>query len=113
MFTMPDKPIKPDIFRALADPQRRELLDRLFEKDGLTLTELCGEAAMSRQAVSKHLGILESADVITTRMVGRHKYHYLNPVPIQEIANRWLNKFSQHQASVLINLRNELEDNNE
>lgn len=98
------------VFRALADPLRRQLLDRLRARDGLTLAELCIEAAMSRQAVSKHLGILEQANLIATRMSGRHKLHYLNPVPIAEIADRWLSKFQQHQASELIRLRKLIEE---
>lgn len=101
-----------DIFKALADPLRRRILDQLYEQDGLTLTQLCESADMSRQAVSKHLGILEASGVITSRMSGRNKHHYLNPVPIQAIAERWLSKFKQHQAAELIRLKNEIEDNN-
>lgn len=102
-----------EVFKALADPLRRRLLDRLYKRDGLSLAELCEEADMSRQAVSKHLDILERANLITTRMDGRSKRHYLNPVPIGEIADRWLNKFRRQQVSELIKLRKQLEENND
>ena len=98
-----------DIFKALADPQRRQLLDRLFAADGQTLSSLCQDCGMSRQAVSKHLRILEAANLVVSDMQGRQKFHYLNPVPIQSIADRWLNKFSSHQASALIRLKQQLE----
>ena len=93
-----------EVFRAIADPQRRQLLDQLHERDGQTLAELCALARMSRQAVSKHLKILEGANLITSQMVGRNKFHYLNPVPIEEIAERWLSKFKRHQAAELIQI---------
>jgi DNA-binding transcriptional ArsR family regulator len=103
------------VFKALADPSRRQLLDALHDTDGQTLSQLCSlndsGADMSRQAVSKHLNILERASLITTRMAGRNKLHFLNPVPITEISTRWLSKFHQHQASELIRLRNRIEDN--
>lgn len=99
-----------DIFKALADKSRRALLDRLFEQDGLTLGELCDEMRMSRQAVSKHLAILEAANLITCLMKGRNKHHYLNPVPLQQIADRWIGKFKADQARALTNLKNRLEE---
>ncbi len=98
-----------DVFKALADPLRRELLDRLMDEDGQSLASLCQSAAMSRQAVSKHLGILEQANLINTRTSGRLKLHYLNPVPIEQIASRWLSKFTRHQASQLLDLKTNLE----
>ncbi len=99
-----------DLFKALADPQRRRLLDQLHVKDGQTLSDLCQHADMSRQAVSKHLLILETANLVTTQMSGRHKHHYLNPVPLEEISRRWLSKFKRHQARELINLRDKIEE---
>ena len=109
---MNDNPVADDndVFRALADPSRRQLLDQLREDDGQSLASLCDSADMSRQAVSKHLRILENANLITTRMAGRQKLHFLNAVPIQQIAQRWLSRFSQHQASELIRLKSELEE---
>lgn len=102
-----------NLFKALADPQRRQLLDWLFEEDGQPLSSLCENCGMSRQAVSKHLGILERANLVICQMEGRQKFHYLNPVPIQQVANRWLSKFSGHQASALIYLKQTLEDPDE
>jgi DNA-binding transcriptional ArsR family regulator len=84
-----------EVFLALADPTRRQLLDRLFEKNGQTLSDLCAELAMSRQAVSKHLKILEAANLVAVLWSGREKRHYLNPVPIHEIAQRWIGKFER------------------
>ena len=83
------------VFRALADENRRALLDRLFENNGQTLGELCGGLQMSRQAVSKHLAILEAANLVSTRKVGREKLHFLNPVPIHDVAQRWVAKFER------------------
>jgi len=97
------------IFRALADPSRRRLLDLLFELDGRTLTELESELPMTRFGVMKHLRVLEEAGVITTRKVGREKLHYLNPVPIQLIADRWINKYSAARVSALVDLKRVLE----
>ena len=99
-----------DVFRALADPMRRSLLDQLHQRDGQTLADLCSQAEISRQAVSKHLKILEEANLITTLMEGRQKRHYLNPVPITRIAERWTAKFQRHQASELIRLKRTLEE---
>ncbi len=100
------------IFRALADPSRRRLLDLLFERDGRTLTELESELPMTRFGVMKHLHVLEEAGLITTRKVGRERYHYLNPVPIQLISDRWINKYSAARASALADLKTVLEGGN-
>lgn len=97
------------VFRALADPSRRRLLDLLFERDGRTLTELESELPMTRFGAMKHLRILEEAGLITTRKVGREKLHYLNPVPIQLISDRWINKYSAVRASALADLKKALE----
>src|SRR5579863_6032909 len=83
------------VFRALADQSRRQLLDRLHAENGLTLGELCRGIAMSRQAVAKHLAILEAANLVVSRRQGREKRHFINPVPIGEMAERWIRKFEQ------------------
>jgi len=98
-----------DVFKALADPTRRELLDRLFADDGQTLGELCTRLAMSRQAVTKHLAILEGANLVVTVRKGREKLHYLNPVPINEIAERWIGKYQQGHLRALSALKRKLE----
>lgn len=100
------------VFRALADPSRRRLLDLLFERDGRTLTELESELPMTRFGVMKHLHVLEDAGLITTRKVGRERYHYLNAVPIQLISDRWINKYSAVRASALADLKTILEGGN-
>jgi uncharacterized protein YndB with AHSA1/START domain/DNA-binding transcriptional ArsR family regulator len=97
------------VFRALADPSRRRLLDLLFARDGRTLTELESELPMTRFGVMKHLRVLEEAGLITTRKVGRERLHYLNPVPIQLISDRWINKYSAVRASALADLKTALE----
>src|ERR671930_1078320 len=97
------------IFKALADPTRRHLLDRLFERDGRTLTELESELAMTRFGVMKHLRVLEDAGLVLTRRSGREKLHFLNPVPIQLIHDRWIDKYRQHHARALADLKAELE----
>ena len=97
------------MFRALADPSRRELLDRLFRKNGQTLGELCAGLSMSRQAVSKHLAILEGANLVATHRQGREKLHYLNPVPIHDIAERWIDKFERGRLRILAELKEKLE----
>ena len=99
------------VFRALADPTRRLLLDRLFERDGRTLTELESELEMTRFGVMKHLRVLEDARLVTTRKVGRNKHHYLNPVPIRLIHDRWIDKYTERHVSALVELKNELENN--
>ena len=102
-----------DVFRALADPSRRELLDRLRADNGQTLGELCTRLDMTRQAVSKHLGILEEANLVVTVKRGREKLHYLNPVPIHDIAERWIGKFERHRLQALSELKKGLEERNE
>jgi len=97
------------VFAALADPTRRRLLDRLRETSGQTLSELCEGLEMSRQAVTKHLAILEAANLVATRRQGREKLHYLNAVPIQEIAERWIAKFQERQLAALSALKASLE----
>ena len=99
------------VFKALADPTRRHLLDRLFVRDGRTLSELESEQSMTRFGVMKHLRVLENAGLIVTRRVGREKLQFLNPVPIRLIHDRWIDKFTEHQVTALANLKTELEDN--
>ncbi|GFO70571.1 transcriptional regulator [Geomonas limicola] len=99
------------VFKALADANRRQLLDRLRTEGGLTLGELCEGQAMSRQAVTKHLVLLEEADLIITRKQGREKLHYLNPAPISEIYGRWVGKFARKKVQALDNLKQALESN--
>jgi DNA-binding transcriptional ArsR family regulator len=97
------------VFRALADPTRRQLLDSLHARNGQTLNALCEHMDMSRQAVTKHLAILEEANLVITMRRGREKEHYLNPVPINEIAERWIGKFERHRLSALSDLKQRLE----
>jgi DNA-binding transcriptional ArsR family regulator len=97
------------VFKALADPLRRRLLDDLHERNGRTLGELCEGRGMSRQAVSKHLAILEAANLVATEKRGREKLHYLNPVPIHEIADRWIGKYERAPLAVLAHLKRTLE----
>src|SRR4029079_14977963 len=97
------------VFKALADPSRRELLDRLRADNGQTLGQLCGRLQMTRQAVSKHLPLLEDANLVATVRRGREKLHYLNPVPIHEIAERWIGKYERHRLSALAELKRGLE----
>jgi DNA-binding transcriptional ArsR family regulator len=98
------------VFKALADPTRRRLLDRLFERDGRTLTELEAEVEMTRFGVMKHLRVLEDAGLVVTRRSGREKLHFLNPVPIRLIHDRWIDKFTEGPAAALIDLKQALED---
>jgi DNA-binding transcriptional ArsR family regulator len=98
------------VFRALADPTRRHLLDRLYERDGRTLTELESELEMTRFGVMKHLRLLEEAGLVVTRREGRQKLHYLNSVPIRLIHDRWIDKYRERQVSALADLKSELED---
>ncbi|MDR3493138.1 MAG: helix-turn-helix domain-containing protein [Ancalomicrobiaceae bacterium] len=97
------------VFRALADRSRRELLDRLFAENGQTLGDLCRGMAMSRQAVAKHLAILEEANLVAIRWQGREKLHFINPVPINEIGERWIRKFEQPLLTALSQLKKTLE----
>ena len=101
------------VFKALADPSRRELLDRLRADNGQTLNELCARLSMTRQAVSKHLGLLEEANLVATIKRGREKLHYLNPVPIHEIATRWIGKFERHRVQALSDMKKALESSDE
>ena len=97
------------VFRALADESRRQLLDRLHRQNGQTLGELCRGLAMTRQAVAKHLGILAEANLVSFRREGREKRHFINPVPINEIAERWIGKFERPHLSALADLKRSLE----
>lgn len=97
------------VFKALADPTRRQLLDRLRARNGQTLSALCDEMDMTRQAVSKHLAVLEEANLVVTLRRGREKEHYLNPTPIFEIADRWIDKFERGRLRALADLKRELE----
>ena len=99
------------LFKALADASRRGLLDRLHKKNGLTLGELCAKHDMSRQAVTKHLALLEAANLVVTVRRGRKKLHYLNPVPINAIYTRWIGKFERRQVQALHTLKQALEEN--
>jgi DNA-binding transcriptional ArsR family regulator len=98
------------VFKALADPSRRLLLDLLFERDGRTLTELDAELEMTRFGVMKHLRVLEDAGLVVARKRGREKLHFLNPVPIRQIHDRWIDKYTEHRVSALLDLKNELEE---
>jgi DNA-binding transcriptional ArsR family regulator len=97
------------VFKALADPTRRFLLDLLFEQESRTLSELEAEVDMTRIGVMKHLRLLEEAGLVLTRRSGREKLHFLNPVPIRLIHDRWINKYTERHASALTNLKAELE----
>ncbi len=99
------------VFKALADASRRQLLDKLRQKNGLTLGELCEDHDMSRQAVTKHLVLLEAANLVVTVKQGREKLHYLNPVPINEIYMRWIGQFEQSRLDALYNLKQSLKEN--
>ncbi len=99
-----------DIFKALADPGRRKLLDALHAENGQTLGELCRHLEMSRQAVTKHLGILEQANLVVVKWRGREKLHYLNPVPLHEISERWIGKYERHRLQALSELKKGLDE---
>jgi uncharacterized protein YndB with AHSA1/START domain/DNA-binding transcriptional ArsR family regulator len=101
-----------DVFKALADPSRRQLLDSLNGRNGQTLHELCAGLAMARQSVSKHLAILEAANLVTTIRRGREKLHYLNPAPVHEISERWITRYQQARVDALGDLKRALEENN-
>ena len=106
------QPVSDDdlVFRALADPTRRHLLDRLHARDGRTLTELESELEMTRFGVMKHLRVLEEAGVVVTHRSGREKLHFLNPVPIRLIHDRWIDKYRERRVSALAELKTELEE---
>jgi DNA-binding transcriptional ArsR family regulator len=98
------------VFKALADPTRRLLLDRLFERDGRTLTELESQLEMTRFGVMKHLKVLEQAGLVVPRRQGREKLHFLNPVPIRRLHDRWIDKYREREVSALLDLKTSLED---
>jgi DNA-binding transcriptional ArsR family regulator len=98
------------VFRALADSTRRQLLDRLHTANGQTLAQLCERLKMSRQAVTKHLAVLEGANLVASVRRGREKWHYLNPVPIHEMSTRWIAKFERDQLQALHELKEDLEE---
>ena len=97
------------VFKALADASRRRLLDRLHERNGQTLGELCQGLEMTRQAVTKHLAVLEGANLVAAQRRGREKLHFINPVPINGIAERWIGKFEERRLSALSALKSKLE----
>ncbi len=99
------------VFKALADPTRRTLLDRLHAKNGQSLSELCEQLGMTRQAVTQHLALLEAANLVVTVWSGREKLHYLNPTPIHEIYERWISKYERHRLEALSDLKRSLEAN--
>ena len=98
------------VFKALADPTRRFLLDLLFAREGQTLTELESAVEMTRYGVMKHLKVLEEADLVVTRRSGREKLHFLNAVPIREVHDRWIDKYTERQVSALVELKSDLEE---
>lgn len=97
------------LFKALADPSRRKLLDQLHANDGQTLGQLCEHLDMTRQGVTQHLALLEQANLVTTLRQGREKLHFLNPVPLQEIHDRWISKFEKPRLKALATLKRQLE----
>jgi DNA-binding transcriptional ArsR family regulator len=97
------------VFKALADRTRRRLLDRLNDHDGQALTELCAHLDMTRQAVTQHLGVLEAAGLVVAKRQGREKRHFLNPVPLQEIYDRWISRFERSRVRALRDLKHRLE----
>ena len=110
MSAYPERQEMDEVFRALADPSRRLLLDRLNERNGQTLRELCAGLEMARQSVSKHLAILEAAQLVTTVRRGREKLHYLNAAPINELSERWINRYDQGRVRALADLKRALEE---
>jgi DNA-binding transcriptional ArsR family regulator len=98
------------VFKALADPTRRHLLDRLFERDSQSLSELEAELEMTRFGVMKHLRLLEDAGLVVSRRSGREKHHFLNPIPIRLIHDRWIDKYTEHRVSALAELKTRLEE---
>ena len=103
---------QPDLlFKALADPSRRKLLDQLYANDGQSLSQLCEHLSMTRQSVTQHLELLEAANLLATRWRGREKLHFLNPVPLQQIYERWIAKFEKPRLKALHDLKRRLEEN--
>lgn len=99
------------VFKALADPTRRMLLDRLYDNNGQTLGQLCDNLGMARQSATQHLGLLEAANLVSTVKRGREKLHFINPVPLHEVYERWVRKFEHRGLSLLHDLKTELERN--
>ncbi|MGF6612567.1 DNA-binding transcriptional ArsR family regulator [Paraburkholderia sp. WSM4175] len=111
---MAERPDDTDVlFKALADPSRRKLLDVLHAHDGQTLNDLCDHLDMTRQGVTQHLGLLEAANLVVTVRSGREKLHFLNPVPLQQIYERWIAKFEKPRLKALSNLKRHLEKGND
>lgn len=108
---MAERPATDILFKALADPSRRKLLDLLHAHDGRTLTELCEHLEMTRQGVTQHLDVLEAANLVAPVRRGREKLHFLNPVPLQEIYERWIAKFEKPRLKAIENLKKRLEKN--
>src|ERR1700736_69496 len=109
MTAYPDRQAMDGVFRSLADPGRRRLLDSLNGRNGQTLRELCADMDMARQSVSKHLAVLEAANLVTTLWRGREKLHYLNAAPINAIADRWINQYHRARVQTLADLKKTLE----
>lgn len=108
------QPNDPDLlFKALADPGRRKLLDLLYAHDGRTLNELCDHMDMTRQGVTQHLQLLEAANLVVSVRKGREKLHFLNPVPLQEIYERWIGKFEKSRLAALASLKRKMEESND
>ncbi|KXU84032.1 ArsR family transcriptional regulator [Paraburkholderia monticola] len=111
---MAERPDDTDLlFKALADPSRRKLLDVLHAHDGQTLNDLCEHLDMTRQGVTQHLGLLEAANLVVTARSGREKLHFLNPVPLQQIYERWIAKFEKPRLKALSSLKRRLERGND
>jgi DNA-binding transcriptional ArsR family regulator len=108
---MPPRRDQDALFKALADPSRRKLLDLLHASDGRTLNDLCEHLAMTRQGVTQHLGVLEAANLVATVRQGREKLHFLNPVPLQDMYERWIAKFEKPRLKALSDLKHRLEKN--
>ncbi len=106
-------PVVDEVFKVLADASRRRLLDELHKRGGQTLGELCQHLDMTRQAVTKHLALLEAANLVATVWRGREKLHYLNPVPLHEIYERWIAKYERHRLEALSDLKKGLEENDD
>ncbi|MBX2923192.1 MAG: helix-turn-helix transcriptional regulator [Chitinophagaceae bacterium] len=100
------------VFKALADKQRLKLLDSLNANNGQTLSALCENATMTRQAITRHLSVLEKANLVVTVWVGREKLHYINPIPLQQVYDRWLKNFDQNHIQTLLTLKENLETKN-
>jgi len=105
----PDRMDADKVFKALADPTRRKLLDLLYQNNGQTLGELCEHLDMARQSTTQHLGVLEAAQLVTTVWRGREKLHFINPVPLHEVYERWVRKFERHRLGLLHDLKKQLE----